>query len=161
MTTMTYDGYIATVTIDLEANVLHGEVVNTRDVLTFSAKSPQELKAAFEDTINDYRAWCAADGVDPEKPYSGTLTLRLAPAVHRLAASRAAEESVSLASWLVRVVECELGQRPAHVTEASLRKRMQIGVREEVYRVLSTETVLGGEFPEDAVWQTQQSGLLQ
>ena len=34
MTTMTHDGYVATVEYDDEADVFHGEVVNTRDVLT-------------------------------------------------------------------------------------------------------------------------------
>lgn len=159
MTTMTYDGYIATVTIDLDANVLHGEVVNTRDVLTFSAKSADQLRSAFEETIRDYRDWCNAEGVPPEKPYSGTLTLRLNPTTHRMAAARAAEEGVSLSSWLSRVVDCELGQRPAHVTEASLQRRVQAGVREEVFRVLSTETVLGGEQGDIDLWRTD--GMLQ
>lgn len=50
MTTMTYDGYVATVELDEEAGLFHGEVINTRDVLTFQGRTLDELKAAFADT---------------------------------------------------------------------------------------------------------------
>ena len=39
MTTMTYDGYVATIDLDEEAGLFHGEVINTRDVLTFQGRS--------------------------------------------------------------------------------------------------------------------------
>ena len=141
--TMNYEGYIANLTIDEELGVIHGEVINTRHVITFSAESVAELKSAFAASIADYRAWCAEDGIDPEKPYSGTMSLRLGPELHRAAAIRSTSERVSLNSWLVRVVECELGHRPASVTHADLEKRVARGVQDEVVRVLSESTHIG------------------
>lgn len=45
---------------------------------------------AFAETIADYRDWCKERGVEPEKPYSGTLSLRIAPDLHRRVAEKAA-----------------------------------------------------------------------
>jgi hypothetical protein len=45
---MTYKGYQSKVELDEEAGVFHGEVINTRDVITFQGTSVEELKQAFE-----------------------------------------------------------------------------------------------------------------
>lgn len=153
MNTLNIDGYIATVSLDFETGVMHGQVVNTRDVLTFSAKSIDDLKQAFADTLADYREWCAAEGETPEKPYSGTLTLRLKPEVHRLAAERAISEGLSLSSWLVRTIDCELGRRPTAMTSEQLRKRFA-QVQEDVIQAISTRTIVGGS-DEEAPWASR------
>jgi predicted HicB family RNase H-like nuclease len=54
MTTMTHNGYIASIELDEDAGLFHGEVINTRDVLTFQGRTPEELRTAFADTIADY-----------------------------------------------------------------------------------------------------------
>ena len=79
MTTMTHDGYVARIELDEEAGLFHGEVINTRDVLTFQGRTLDELKAAFADTIADYIEWCGERGKQPERPYSGNFTVRLSP----------------------------------------------------------------------------------
>ena len=38
---MEYQGYIGMVEFDGEASLFHGEVINTRDVITFQGKSVQ------------------------------------------------------------------------------------------------------------------------
>jgi len=67
---MTYKGYQARVELDEEAGVFHGEVINTRDVITFQGSSVEKLKQAFEDSVDDYVEFCASRGEDPEKPVS-------------------------------------------------------------------------------------------
>ncbi len=57
---MEYKGYLGKVEFDDEAGVFHGEVSNTRDVITFQGKSVAELKQAFHDSVDDYLAFCAA-----------------------------------------------------------------------------------------------------
>ena len=42
MTTMTHDGYVASIELDEAAGVFHGEVINTRDVLTFQGRTLEE-----------------------------------------------------------------------------------------------------------------------
>jgi len=59
---MQYKGYLARVEFDDEASVFHGEVINTRDVITFQGKSTDELKKAFEDSVDDYLAFSSEPG---------------------------------------------------------------------------------------------------
>ena len=68
---MNYQGYQASVTFDEEADIFHGSVVNTRDVITFQGRSIDEIRIAFKDSVNEYLKFCAERGREPEKPYSG------------------------------------------------------------------------------------------
>ena len=70
-----YKGYIAKVEFDDEAEVFHGEVINLRDVITFEGESVAELKQAFHDSVEDYLAFCAERGEEPEKPFSGKFSV--------------------------------------------------------------------------------------
>ncbi len=70
---------MARIEFDEEANVFHGEVVNIRDVITFQGKSVEELRKAFEDSVDDYLEFCAQHNEEPEKPFSGRFTIRLSP----------------------------------------------------------------------------------
>ena len=101
MNTMTHDGFVATLEIDDEAGIIHGRVVNARAVLTFEGNTVSELREAFADTIADYRDWCRERGVEPEKPYSGTLSLRLPPVLHRRIAEAAAKADRSVNQFIV------------------------------------------------------------
>lgn len=105
MTTMTHDGYLATIELDEDAGLFHGEVINTRDVLTFQGRTLDELKTAFADTIADYVDWCLERGKAPEKPFSGTFSVRVAPDIHRRAAAAAAREGKSLNGFIADVLD--------------------------------------------------------
>jgi predicted HicB family RNase H-like nuclease len=100
MSTMSNDGYLATLEIDEDAGVIHGRVINARAALTFEGTTVEELRTAFADTIADYRDWCRERGVEPEKPYSGTLSLRLDPALHRRVAEKAATAGESINQFI-------------------------------------------------------------
>jgi predicted HicB family RNase H-like nuclease len=76
---MEYKGYLSRIEFDDEANIFHGEVINIRDVITFQGKSVDELRKAFEDSVEDYLAFCAERGEEPNKPFSGRFTVRLSP----------------------------------------------------------------------------------
>jgi predicted HicB family RNase H-like nuclease len=49
---MEYKGYMGKVEFDDEAGIFHGEVINTRDVVTFRVESVKELKKAFRDSVD-------------------------------------------------------------------------------------------------------------
>ena len=56
---MKYKGYFGKITYnDDEAKIFHGEVIGLKDIITFQGKSVNELKKAFQDSINDYLSWC-------------------------------------------------------------------------------------------------------
>ena len=80
---MEYKGYIGIVNYDSDAKLFHGDVINTRDVITFQGTSVKEIEKAFKDSIDDYIKWCKEEGVEAEKPYSGKFNLRISPELHR------------------------------------------------------------------------------
>jgi predicted HicB family RNase H-like nuclease len=102
---MAYDGYVATIELDEDAGLFHGEVINTRDVLTFQGRTFDELKTAFAETVADYREWCRQRGKEPERPYSGNFSLRLSPELHRRVATAAARSGKSVNAFVAEALE--------------------------------------------------------
>jgi predicted HicB family RNase H-like nuclease len=97
---MEYKGYIGKVEFDDEAGVFHGEVINLRDVITFQGETVEELRQAFRESVNDYLAFCAERHEEPEKPFSGTFTVRIPPELHRDIALQAKLTGRSLNAWV-------------------------------------------------------------
>lgn len=97
---MEYKNYITTVEFDEEAGVFHGEVINTKDVITFQGKCVKELNQAFIESVEDYLAWCAERGEEPDKPFSGKFVLRIDPEIHRELFIRAKKQNKSLNSLI-------------------------------------------------------------
>lgn len=97
---MEYKGYLGKVDFDSDAGILHGEVINTRDVITFQGESVAELKAAFHDSIDDYLAFCHERGEEPDKPFSGQFVTRISPELHRKVNVAASLAGKSLNAWV-------------------------------------------------------------
>jgi predicted HicB family RNase H-like nuclease len=97
---MEYKGYVGMVEFDDEADIFHGEIVNLRDVITFQGRSVDELRQAFEESVDDYLAWCAERGKQPDKPFSGKFVVRLDPATHRSISAAAQKAGMSLNAWV-------------------------------------------------------------
>lgn len=91
-----YKGYQGVVEFDSEAGLFHGEVADTRDVITFQGTSVQELEQAFRESVDDYLAFCAERGEDPDRPFSGRLMVRVPSALHRRLFAQAKDEGKSL-----------------------------------------------------------------
>ena len=105
MNMMHYKGYEAVIEFDEDAEIFHGDVMNLRDVITFQGTSAQELKTAFAESVDDYLAFCAERGEEPEKPYSGQFVIRTEPALHRALSTVARKEGVSLNKWVTKALE--------------------------------------------------------
>jgi len=86
---MRYKGYYGKVEYDPQANILHGEVVGIRDVITFQARSVDEVEQAFRDSVDDYLDFCKARREKPDKPCSGKLVVRISSELHRKLAALA------------------------------------------------------------------------
>ena len=102
---MEYKGYIGKVEIDEDAGLFHGEVINIRDVVTFEGKTVTELRRAFRESVDDYLAFCAERGEDPNKPFSGKFVVRIPPELHRKAYAQARLSEKSLNRWVSDVLE--------------------------------------------------------
>ena len=108
---MEYKGYIGKVEIDDEAGILHGEVINIRDVITFEGVTVDEVHKAFQESVDDYLEFCAQRGESPEKPFSGKFVVRLPTELHRKAYIEAKLADKSLNSWVTEVLQAVLQNR--------------------------------------------------
>jgi predicted HicB family RNase H-like nuclease len=105
---MEYKGYIGKVELDEAAGILHGEVINIRDVITFEGTSVDEVQKAFRESVDDYLDFCAQRNESPEKPFSGKFVIRLPAELHRKAYIQAKLADKSLNSWVTEVLETAL-----------------------------------------------------
>ena len=105
---MEYKGCVGIVNYDSNARAFHGDVINTRDVITFQGKTVDEIEKAFQKSIDDYISWCEQDGVSPEKPYSGRFNLRLSPELHREVAVTAKKLKISINSFVEKALLDEI-----------------------------------------------------
>jgi predicted HicB family RNase H-like nuclease len=106
---MKYKGYTGIVQFDPDAEIFHGEVVDTRDVITFQGKTVKELTQAFKDSIDDYLAFCQERGEQPDKPFSGKFLVRLPPDLHHKVHLKASESGKSLNQWVREVLRRAVG----------------------------------------------------
>lgn len=65
----------------------------------FHGESVAQLRAAFEEAVEDYLATCRKLKRAPQRPYSGKVLLRIDPALHAKAAMQAEAEGKSLNAW--------------------------------------------------------------
>jgi predicted HicB family RNase H-like nuclease len=110
---MEYKGYVARVEYDDSVGVLHGRVLNTRDVISFEAESVPEMERAFREAVDDYLAFCAERGKKPDKPFSGKLFIRSTAALHRDITIAAAREGKSVNQWVTELLQEAVQHRDA------------------------------------------------
>jgi len=136
---MEYKGYYGKVDYDEEANVLHGEVINIRDVITFEGTTVDELKQAFHDSVDDYLEFCAERGEDPEKPYSGKFVVRTDPELHKSIAIKAKINGKSINALVNELLSKSLSNKEG--SAASIAARGDIGEkdREVVKKIIEEE----------------------
>ena len=102
-----YKGYTATIEFDDSVGLLHGRVVNSGPypIATFEATDVDGIQEEFQRSVDEYLASCEEDGVEPKKPFSGKLNVRLGSDLHQRVALSAAEEGVSQNSWIANALE--------------------------------------------------------
>lgn len=101
---LVHKGYMGHVEFDDEMEIFHGEVINTRDVITFQGSTVEEIKTAFIDSVEDYLTFCQERNEQPERPFSGKLNLRLEPELHRAAYVAAKLNHMSLNQWITSAI---------------------------------------------------------
>jgi predicted HicB family RNase H-like nuclease len=102
---MEHKGYVGQVEYDDEAGIFHGEIINTRDAITFQGASVAGLRKAFHDSVEDYLAFCQKRGEEPEKPFSGQFVTRVTADLHRRIHLAAIHSGKSLNAWVMEQLE--------------------------------------------------------
>ncbi|MGQ9371063.1 type II toxin-antitoxin system HicB family antitoxin [Azospirillum sp. A39] len=97
---MDYKGYKAQIDFDDDAGLFVGEVINTRDGITFSGTSVEELRNAFRRAVDDYIALSSDMAASAERPYSGKIVVRVNPILHHAIAVCARRDGKSVSAWI-------------------------------------------------------------
>jgi predicted HicB family RNase H-like nuclease len=96
MKPMTYKGYAARIAYSDEDDCFVGHIAGISDIVGFHGETVQQMRDAFREAVDDYLATCAKAGLEPKKPYSGKIMLRVSPELHAKAAMIAAAQGKSL-----------------------------------------------------------------
>lgn len=86
---MSYKGYQARIEYSDEDQLFVGHIAGIRDVVGFHGEAVDELRAAFEEAVEDYLDTCHKVGKVPQRPFSGKLSLRIEPELHARTAIKA------------------------------------------------------------------------
>lgn len=101
MNTLTYT---ARIEFDDRDNLLVGRLLGIGDNIAFHADNVTELRAAFEEAVEDYLEACQKIGKSPDKPVSGKMLLRVTPELHAQALVKAQAAGKSLNQWVTEVL---------------------------------------------------------
>jgi len=104
MNAMTHRGYAARIEYSEDDGCFVGRIVGIRDVVGFHGESVDDLRAAFEEAVDDYLETCEKIGQPPNKPYSGKLMLRVPPEIHAAVATAAEVSGKSINQWAAEML---------------------------------------------------------
>jgi predicted HicB family RNase H-like nuclease len=110
MNTLTYKGYLGTISFSAEDEVFYGKIEHIRDMITFEADNAHQLIKSFEEAVDDYLRFCAEKGIEPEKPFRGCFNVRVKPLVHQLAYQKAMRKGISLNKYIETAIEKDLAE---------------------------------------------------
>ena len=69
------------------------------------------LKEEFKTSVEDYLELCEEQGLDPSKPYPGTITYRTTPERHKLISEHTMETSTSHSDVIDKAIDLYLSTK--------------------------------------------------
>lgn len=104
-----YKGYKGSVEYSKEDNCLFGKVQGmSKALILYEGQTLDELRQDFEAGVDSYLEGCKADGVEPAKPYSGRLNLRMSSELHSRVAAFVAASGTTINDFINKAIKNEL-----------------------------------------------------
>ncbi len=88
---MRYKGYYGSVNFDADDLIFYGKLEFINALVSYEGETAKEIDAAFKEAVNDYLDTCSVREVEPEKPFKGSLNIRIGRELHERAALIAKE----------------------------------------------------------------------
>lgn len=88
---MKYKGYYGSVNFDPNDLVFYGKLEFINSLVSFEGETAKEIDAAFKEAVDDYLQICTVRKAEPEKPFKGSLNIRIGRELHEKAALIAKE----------------------------------------------------------------------
>jgi len=102
---MKYKGYESVIRYSDEDQTFVGEVINTQDILIFDGNDVSEIERSFHAVVDEYIKNCAAEGKEPNKPFSGQFVMRIKPELHRALFIKAKQSGLSLNTFISKKLD--------------------------------------------------------
>lgn len=113
MSRLNYNGYTATIEVDVESGLLCGRVVGIPDVIGFQGETIAKAEADFHSAIDFFLEDYNKTGKTPPKPFSGNVQFRVSPSLHSIAYEIAEAKGISFNSYGASILmEAVLKERP-------------------------------------------------
>ncbi len=96
METIKYKDFLGSVEVSVKDNCVHGKILFVNDLVTYESDTPNGIKKAFKEAVDDYIETCKELGVKPLKSHSGTFNVRIGPELHQELASKAVQEDKTI-----------------------------------------------------------------
>lgn len=91
-----YKGYFGSVEYSGDDEVFFGKLLGIKALVLFEGQSVGELKSAFHEAVDDYIETCKEMKAEPEKPFKGSLNIRIGQDLHKKAAIAAEQNKTSI-----------------------------------------------------------------
>ena len=106
MNTISYKGYLGTVNFSEKDECFYGKIEGIDGLVNFEGESVHELTEAFHEAVDDYVAYCVAEGLEPHKSYSGQLNIRIKPEeTHSRIAALAKQAGESINAFISQALD--------------------------------------------------------
>lgn len=100
---MKYKGYTGSVEYSPEDGCLFGKVQGLHGTLiSYEGESVEEIRQDFEGAVDDYLISCKERGIEPAKPYSGKLNLRMSSDLHAAIVKAASSAGTTINDFINR-----------------------------------------------------------
>ena len=82
--------------------------MGNKALILYEGTTIDELRKDFEEGIDSYLEGCKADGVEPIKPFSGKLNLRMPSELHARVAAFVASTGMTINEFINKAIVNEL-----------------------------------------------------
>lgn len=104
-----YKGYTGSVEFSNEDNCLFGKVQGLKGTLiSYEGSTVDEIREDFVNAVDSYLESCAQRGIEPAKPYSGRLVLRMSSDLHSRVAAAASATDTTINDFINNALVHEL-----------------------------------------------------
>ena len=121
--TLQHRGYDGSVLYSAEDNILHGRILGIRDMVIYGGASVRSIEKNFRGAVDEYLAFCKAEGKTPDKPFKDSFDVRIPQDLYKRAALYAEGQDLKLNTVVQLALkeylaQSEYGWRESHVSKA-------------------------------------------
>lgn len=98
-------GYSGNAEVSIVDGCVHGQILHIDDTITYEGQTVPDLQSAFHGAVDRYLEHCQSVGKSPNRPYSGTLNVRIGPDRHRMLSEHAGNAGINLNEAICRAVD--------------------------------------------------------